>query len=420
MSTTFATNITSAQTNVLSGTMNYPNMTPNINPLSWRIVFPWLRPYHWPGTGNLLMEVRNYSASGLSYFVDAESGDASVSRVWGTGTSAASGTLGTSFGLIICLDQDDGRLAVLPTSRASTMGNGNNIFGVAQANQRYHQINTGSQVGAAALLSGHAYRMWNATYTGGAQSLTIRLSSTTRTPAAISSTFASNITSGQTTVFSGTLTYPNMTPNTSPSSFAIPVPYTAFYSWPGSGNLLLEVLNSSASSLSYYVDAQSGDANQSRCWATGTSAATGTIGTSFGLIIAVNGSRRPTGAYPELRNVGTPVTGGSFDVALMSARASRVGVLIMGFSNTTWGAIPLPFHLAPLGAPNCYLRVSFDLTWGALVTDAYGEGKFTYVIPNNPGLWGLRWHNQWLVVDTGANALNIVTTWGGTATVGGN
>jgi hypothetical protein len=239
ISATFASNITSAQTLVFSGTMNYPNMTPNINPLSWKIIFPWLRPFHWPGTGNLLMEVRNYTATSLSYYVDAESGDASVSRCWGTGTSAATGSIGTSYGLIICLDTDDGRLGVLPTARAATMGNSNNIFGVAQANQRYQQINTGSHVGAAALLSSHAYRMWNATYTGGAQSLVIRLSSTTVAPAAISSTFASNITSGQTTVFSGTLTYPNMTPNSTPSSFAIPVPYTAFYSWPGTGNLLL-------------------------------------------------------------------------------------------------------------------------------------------------------------------------------------
>jgi hypothetical protein len=388
--------------------------------LSWKIIFPWLRPFHWPGTGNLLMEVRNYTATSLSYYVDAESGDASVSRCWGTGTSAATGSIGTSYGLIICLDTDDGRLGVLPTARAATMGNSNNIFGVAQANQRYQQINTGSHVGAAALLSSHAYRMWNATYTGGAQSLVIRLSSTTVAPAAISSTFASNITSGQTTVFSGTLTYPNMTPNSTPSSFAIPVPYTAFYSWPGTGNLLLEVFNSSASSLTYYLDAQSGDANQSRCWATGTGATTGTIGTSFGLIIAVNGSRRTTGAFPQLYNVGRPVTGTSFDVALMSARASRAAVLVMGFSNTFWGPIPLPFSLAPFGAPGCSLQVSYDLVWGAVVTDAFGEGKLTYAIPNNSGLWGVRWHNQWLVFDTGANALNLVNSWSGTATVGGN
>ncbi|MFQ5504332.1 MAG: hypothetical protein ACE5F1_05965 [Planctomycetota bacterium] len=41
-------------------------------------------------------------------------------------------------------------------------------------------------------------------------------------------------------------------------------------------------------------------------------------------------------------------------------------------------------------------------------------------MPNDKTLWVLGWHDQWIVVDRGANALALTFSDGGTATIGGS
>jgi len=81
--------------------------------------------------------------------------------------------------------------------------------------------------------------------------------------------------------------------------------------------------------------------------------------------------------------------------------------LAIGFSNTMIGSFPLPFSLAPLGAPGCFVLTSADTTVFTLT-----GLPVTFGVPNDPGYIGLRLFNQGLIPDlnVGANPLGLVTT----------
>jgi hypothetical protein len=88
---------------------------------------------------------------------------------------------------------------------------------------------------------------------------------------------------------------------------------------------------------------------------------------------------------------------------------------ILGFSNTTFGAIPLPLDLGFLGAKGCSLRASLDLNQVALSKGTgvgNGTATFSWPIPNLSSLRGLNLFFQALVFDKGANGLGITTTMG--------
>jgi len=120
---------------------------------------------------------------------------------------------------------------------------------------------------------------------------------------------------------------------------------------------------------------------------------------------------------PILRNTGTPVLGKTFSIDIARARASSAAIVVTGASRTTWGPIGLPLDLSPFGAAGCSLLASMDLML-AIATDAQGNGSLVVPVPNDQRLLGVVFHNQWLVVDTPANALGLSFSNGGTATLG--
>ena len=446
-SSTFATNVgTNPQKTVFKGVYKYPDMVPNTDPTSFKIPIPYAAPWPWtnPTGGALLMDTRNTSAANGSYFVDAANGVTyNLARSWANDVNATTAIGNAPSGLIIgfydkpivttptasyqtfgkgCRGSGGSPVVILPASSRTALGNSNNIFGVAYQDQRYHQLFTGSEVGSARVFSSHAFRPGARTDVGPQRTLKILMSRSQTAVPSISTTFATNIgTNVQTTVFSGTHTYPNMVPSTNPTEFKLVVPWTANYVWaPAAGdNMLYEYQCSDlASGGGYYPNAHSGDANVSRLWGTGPAAATGTIGANYGVCFAF-GYKGSGNNVPTLGNAGRPVINTSFDVTLSGAQSTPgIALLIMGVSNTTWGTIPLPFDLTPLGAGGCNLLVSFDLI-GGVVVNGSGTGKATYSIPNAPALYGLVWHNQYAVIDTGANQLGIAFSNGGTAKVGG-
>ena len=88
---------------------------------------------------------------------------------------------------------------------------------------------------------------------------------------------------------------------------------------------------------------------------------------------------------------------------------------ILGFSNTSLGAIPLPLDLSFLGAKGCSLRASMDLNQVALskgTGSGNGIANFAWPIPNLSALRGINLYFQALVFDKGANNLGITTTMG--------
>lgn len=120
---------------------------------------------------------------------------------------------------------------------------------------------------------------------------------------------------------------------------------------------------------------------------------------------------------PALGNTGTPKIGASYSVDLTKAKDSSVAILISGLSNTTWLTVPLPLDLAPLGAAGCKLLVSYDFLAG-VATSATGTGSLSIPVPAQNTLIGLKLHHEWMVVDSGANALGFSFSDGGTATIG--
>ncbi len=81
---------------------------------------------------------------------------------------------------------------------------------------------------------------------------------------------------------------------------------------------------------------------------------------------------------------------------------------MFGLGNARSVLGPLPYHLAPLGAPGCTARVSLDST--VFLAGAGGSAIFNMVIPNQQQLLGLHVYTQGLVLDPGHNAMNAVTS----------
>lgn len=94
-----------------------------------------------------------------------------------------------------------------------------------------------------------------------------------------------------------------------------------------------------------------------------------------------------------------PALGSNYVLRLERALANTLAVVAVGFSNTLAnGAVPLPFDLAALGAPGCFLRVDPAITFG-LVTDPAGLAFLDFVLPGQPSLRGATLFQQALCFD---------------------
>ena len=451
LSSTFASNfdITTPKPVVVFPRKKFtlPNMpaTKPTNPQLWQIQIPFKVPFIWTQVKgrNMLVQIRIYGNSNsnrfFTYPLDAASGTkATTTRLFGTGPTATTGSLGRNYGLVMsfldkikttatyssfgtgCPGTGGTPGVVLPTAMTTKVGNSNNYYGVGRANMRYQQVFTGSQVGTVRRFVGHSLRARARTDSGGSQTLEIKVSSTTYSPSTITGTFNTNITSKQTIVFKKkTYNYPTMTLNTNPSKFQIRFKWDNPYLWlkPKGQNLLIEVINTSSKNLLYFPDAISGDSNVTRIYATsGSTATTGTIGRNYGVVMRFDyvglGS-----AIPAISSTGTPILGKTFSIDLDAAKANTAAGLIVGLSKSLWGQTKLPLDLTPLNAKGCNLLVSPDLITGVGV-GATGSAKVQVPIPNQKSLIGVQWHNQFLVLDAKANGLGMAFSNGGSAKVG--
>ena len=77
----------------------------------------------------------------------------------------------------------------------------------------------------------------------------------------------------------------------------------------------------------------------------------------------------------------------------------------------------LPLSLAALGAPDCELLVSVDLT-AVTMTDASGAALVPVAVPNDPALLDAEFFEQFAVLDAAANGFGFVFSNGGAGVVG--
>ena len=81
---------------------------------------------------------------------------------------------------------------------------------------------------------------------------------------------------------------------------------------------------------------------------------------------------------PSLTATSLPLIGDWFSIALANGRANTIAASVVGFSDTQWGAVPLPLPLAGIGAPGCTLLTSIDQT-DLFPIDNFGNGSLSHL-----------------------------------------
>ncbi len=123
------------------------------------------------------------------------------------------------------------------------------------------------------------------------------------------------------------------------------------------------------------------------------------------------------GGRALLSSRGKPRLGSSWTVELSNARPRAVALMTAGLSNKRWVLVDLPFDFTSQGAKGCFVYASMDWIF-PVATSALGKAAFTLPAPNDAALLGASIYNQFIVVDPGANRINLVMSNGGRATFG--
>lgn len=139
------------------------------------------------------------------------------------------------------------------------------------------------------------------------------------------------------------------------------------------------------------------------------------------------GGKDSTGWQPRVVFDGCPIVGSSFAVGGNSGIALQAPPLVfLGFSNQTWGPIPLPLDLKPLGADGNTLYTGLESglvvipqvaslpstqdagrrVWGPFPRNGKG-GRVMIALPNDSSLRGQKLYWQSIVIDPRANALGV-------------
>lgn len=131
---------------------------------------------------------------------------------------------------------------------------------------------------------------------------------------------------------------------------------------------------------------------------------------STGKVMQGDGKFLPEAPYP----------GQTFFTEGASGLGAAPLIGVIGLSDKSWGGIPLPLDLGPLGAPRCNVYCGWNLTRIGLTGPA-PEGTFKLVwgkIPYDPAFRGVDLFHQALVVDPAFNALGLTFSQGVKLTLG--
>jgi hypothetical protein len=123
------------------------------------------------------------------------------------------------------------------------------------------------------------------------------------------------------------------------------------------------------------------------------------------------------GSMPAARLVplDTPRIGATLQVTLDNLPVD-VALLWTGSSTSTSAFGSLPFNVSSLGMPGCTAYASADAV--TVLVGSGGRAAYRLTIPDLPALVGVRFHQQALVFDPGANALGAVLSDAATAVIG--
>lgn len=122
----------------------------------------------------------------------------------------------------------------------------------------------------------------------------------------------------------------------------------------------------------------------------------------------------PTLDPPWIKGASQPALGSTFQ-ARVESYSWVAAFMLMGFSTTTWAGGSLPYDLQTYtGWPNCFLRVSPDVT---LYLGFAQSSTWSLTIPNDPGLAGVAFHLQGFTYGQGGSPHNLAIANAGTAVI---
>lgn len=166
----------------------------------------------------------------------------------------------------------------------------------------------------------------------------------------------------------------------------------------------ISTLNTGSSGVGFYRDLVNGPQNWTQ---------SGLVQNPSWIVSCQGGST--SGLVPRMGINGLPQLGTTYEPTLDDTLATTFALLVSGLSDQVYLGAPLPLALP--GAPGCELLVAATVTELA-ITDAAGHASLPMAVPNSGALVGLDVFHQWAVWDPTVNALDIVVSDGGKATLG--
>jgi hypothetical protein len=115
--------------------------------------------------------------------------------------------------------------------------------------------------------------------------------------------------------------------------------------------------------------------------------------------------------------VGTPDVGRKVDYVVNNGPLQSFALCVLGFSNTNWGGIPLPFPVPSTRGCSIYTEMVIA---PVIAIDSLGVGTFRTVIPNDPSLITGHYFTQMWAIDLPANPLGMTFSNGVNTQIGGN
>jgi hypothetical protein len=122
------------------------------------------------------------------------------------------------------------------------------------------------------------------------------------------------------------------------------------------------------------------------------------------------GCPQPSGEIPRIGAKGPATQGQSLVINMSRVPPGRQGALILGLSNTLWGATPLPWSLGSLGLPTCALLSSVEEFIGVQtqqVSPGWGAASASVAIPSAPGLQGLTFYAQYAITNAPGSTYSV-------------
>ncbi len=100
---------------------------------------------------------------------------------------------------------------------------------------------------------------------------------------------------------------------------------------------------------------------------------------------------------PLLRPAGLPSSSSPFSLEVQNAPSNIAGLILLGFSISSWNGVPLPLDLGSLGFAGCKLLVSGEVILPFL-TGAQGRTRLSLFLPGGPRVLGLKFFAQNLLL----------------------